>query len=209
MAHPKQRLMLATTNPGKAAELRELLALHLDPAALDLLTLRDWPTPLPDVEEVGATFAENARLKASALAQATRLPALADDSGLCVAALDGAPGLYSARWAGEGATDTDRNTRLLALLEDVPEEQRTARFVSAVALALPGGEVWTAEGVCAGRIGRAPRGTGGFGYDPLFSLPEAGLTMAELPPGEKNRRSHRARAIASLAPDLRRLFPAV
>ena len=192
-------LMLATGNPGKVRELRDLLALHLDLTSAALLTPRDWPAPLPDVAETGATFAENARLKAEALAAATGLPALADDSGLCVDALGGAPGLYSARWAGAGASDADRNTKLLLALADVPPERRTAHFICAIALALPSGRTVLAEGVCEGLILDTPCGADGFGYDPLFLLPAAGRTMAELTAEEKNRLSHRALAISRLS----------
>lgn len=192
-------LMLATGNPGKVRELRDLLALHLDLTSAALLTPRDWPAPLPDVAEMGATFAENARLKAEALAAATGLPALADDSGLCVDALGGAPGLYSARWAGAGASDADRNTKLLLALADVPPERRTAHFICAIALALPSGRTVLAEGVCEGLILDTPCGVDGFGYDPLFLLPAVGRTMAELTAEEKNRLSHRALAISRLS----------
>lgn len=199
MSAPPIKLMLATGNPGKVRELRDLLALHLDMDGVSLLTPGDWPTPLPDVAETGATFAENARLKADVLASATGLPSLADDSGLCVDALGGAPGLYSARWAGEGASDADRNAKLLLALANVPPERRTARFVCAAALSLPGSETITAEGTCAGLLLDAPRGVYGFGYDPLFLLPGLGRTMAELTSEEKNRLSHRALAVARLS----------
>ncbi len=192
-------LMLATGNPGKAAELRAILALYLDLNGVRLLTPRDWPAPLPDVAETGTTFAENARLKAEVLAAATGHAALADDSGLCVDALGGAPGLYSARWAGEGASDADRNAKLLLTLADVPPESRTARFVCAAALATPGERTVMGEGVCEGVILDAPRGTNGFGYDPLFLLPGLGRTMAELTTEEKNRLSHRALAVSRLS----------
>lgn len=194
--------MLATGNPGKVAELRDLLARHLDQTHFSLLTPRDWPTPLPEVAETGATFAENARLKADTLAQVTGLPALADDSGLCVDALDGAPGLYSARWAGAGASDADRNAKLLLALADVPPKRRTARFVCAAALAIPDSGIWTAEGICEGVILNALRGANGFGYDPLFLLPTVGRTMAELTAEEKNHLSHRALAVRALSTHL-------
>lgn len=195
-------LFLATGNAGKVSEFRALLAQHLPEAELTLHTSRDWPQPLPQVEETGRTFAENARLKATALAAATNLSTLADDSGLCVDALGGAPGVYSARWAGPEATDTERNAKLLDVLADVPGEARTARFVCAVALALPDGTVWTAQGECVGVILQEGRGGNGFGYDPLFLFPDIGQTMAELTETEKNIRSHRALAIARLAPTL-------
>jgi XTP/dITP diphosphohydrolase len=192
-------LMLATGNPGKVIELRDLLARHLDLSTVSLLTPRDWPAPLPQVAETGTTFAENARLKADALASATGLPSLADDSGLCVDALGGAPGLLSARWAGAGATDADRNAKLLLALAEVPPERRTARFVCAAALAVPGGRTVTEEGICKGVILDAPRGANGFGYDPLFFLPNLERTMAELTSDEKNRLSHRALAVSRLS----------
>ncbi len=195
-------LMLATSNSGKVAEFRALLALHLDMSQLTILTPRDWPKALPEVAETGATFAENARLKAQALAEVTGLPSLADDSGLCVDALGGLPGLRSARWAGAGASDADRNDLLLVSLATVPPERRTARFACVLALATPARETLTAEGVCEGLILNAPRGENGFGYDPLFFLPDLSRTMAELLPEEKNLVSHRARAMAGLAANL-------
>lgn len=195
-------LMLATTNAGKAAEFRALLAPYCDGASLTLLTLGDWPYPLLEVEETGETFAENARLKATALAQATGLPALADDSGLCVDALDGLPGLNSARWAGSDASDADRTALLLRKLADVPVEQRTARFVCAAAAASSEGGVAIAEGRCEGLIAHSPRGKNGFGYDPIFLLPTLGRTLAELTAAEKNQISHRAQAIRLLIPGL-------
>lgn len=200
------RLMLATGNPGKVVELRALLALHLDLSAITLLTPREWPYPLPEIEETGTTFTENACLKAIALAQATQMPALADDSGLCVDALDGAPGLHSARWAGPNASDAERNAKLLAALADMPLVQRTARFVCAAALAMPEGETFTAEGFCEGVILTNPRGENGFGYDPLFLLPNQNRTMAELTAKEKNVLSHRASALSRLALMLQRLL---
>lgn len=200
------RLMLATGNPGKVAELRALLALHLDLTNLMLLTPRDWFQPLPEVDEVGTTFAQNACLKAAALARATQIPALADDSGLCVDALGGAPGLHSARWAGADASDADRNAKLLGLLADVPPGRRTARFACAAALATPGGETFTAEGSCEGIILDVLRGENGFGYDPLFLLPNENRTMAELTLDEKNVLSHRAVALAGLTPMLLRVL---
>ncbi len=198
-------LFLATGNAGKVGEFRALLTQHLPDIEFVLQTPRDWPHPLPEVEETGRTFAENARLKAVTLAAATSLPALADDSGLCVDALGGAPGLYSARWAGPKATDADRNAKLLAALVEVPDEARTARFVCAVALALPDGTVWTAQGQCAGTILREGRGGNGFGYDPLFLVAGLNQTLAELTDAQKNARSHRARAVARLAPVLRKI----
>jgi XTP/dITP diphosphohydrolase len=189
------KLCIATHNAGKQVEFRELLA--------------DWPGEIVfpadlglalEVEERGDSFAEIAALKAVAYARASGLPCLADDSGLEVDALGGAPGVYTARYAGPGASDADRYNKLLAELGDLPPEQRTARFRCAVALAYPDGAaggrgVDVVEGTCEGVIAFAPRGEHGFGYDPVFYLPEHGRTMAELPAGVKNRISHRARAM--------------
>jgi XTP/dITP diphosphohydrolase len=197
-------LLLATTNAGKVAELRALLSAPPAPAGLALVTPRDLCRPLPDVEETGATFAENARLKATAWARASGLSALADDSGLCVDALGGEPGVRSARWAGP--TDADRNAALLRRLTGVPEETRAARFVCVACIALPDGTTAEAPGVCAGIIAESPRGSAGFGYDPVFLLPEQGLTMAELTGGRKHLYSHRARAVTALIPELVRLL---
>ena len=199
----RQKLMLATSNPGKVREFQALLEQWESLHGVTLLTPRDWPTALPDVAETGTTFAENARLKAVALAKATGLPALADDSGLCVDALGGQPGLFSARWAGAEASDADRNALLLSRLAGVPKEQRTARYLCAVSLALPGGESVEARGACEGVILDTPQGTNGFGYDPLFLLPGLSRTMAALTASEKNGISHRAAALAALAEHLK------
>ena len=199
-------LLLATGNPGKAAEFRALLDMHLDLSQISLLTPHDWPMPLPEVLEYGETFAENALLKARTLAKATGLVALADDSGLCVDALGGRPGLHSARWAGAEATDSDRNDYLLAQMQDLPLEQRQAHYVCVVALAAPDGQFATAEGLCSGLILMNPIGDGGFGYDPLFFLPEFRSTMAELTADEKNRISHRAQAITNIVSGLPKLL---
>ena len=186
------RLLLATTSAGKLRELNDLLS----GLPLQLVSPPDVGAAL-HVEETGASFRENAVLKATAFARAAGLPALADDSGLEVDALGGEPGVRSHRY---GATDADRMARLLARLQDVPEGQRTARFRCVLALATPAGLVGTAEGTCEGRIAREPRGENGFGYDPIFWLPERGRqgvrTLAELEPPEKNAISHRARAAA-------------
>ncbi|MHB1296008.1 MAG: XTP/dITP diphosphatase [Anaerolineae bacterium] len=183
------KLLIATHNPGKKAEFARLFA-GLD---LELLTLDDLGVRT-SIEETGRTFAENALLKARGYADATGLLTLADDSGLEVDALGGAPGVLSARYAGEHASDAERNRLLLRNLEGVPEERRGARFRCVIALAWPDGRTATAEGTVEGRVADAPRGAHGFGYDPVFYLPEQGCTMAELPPEAKNRISHRARA---------------
>ncbi len=184
-----QKLLVATHNQGKVREYRELLAgLPLEVTYLDAEGITF------EVEETGATLAENAVLKATTYAQLSGLWTWADDSGLLVDALGGAPGVYSARYAGEGATDADRYRKLLDALTAVPWERRTARFRCTVALATPQGQVRTAEGACEGRIAFGPVGDNGFGYDPVFYMPDHGLTMAQLPPELKNQVSHRARA---------------
>lgn len=184
------RIVLATRNPGKVRELASMLS----DTGIQVFSL-DAFTGAPEVEETGRTFAENALLKALSAALHTGLVALADDSGLEVDALDGRPGVYSARFAGPDATDEDNNRKLLALLQGVPAERRTARFRSAVALADPQGRTRVVHGAYEGVILAEPRGTGGFGYDPLFLSPAHGLTLAELPLQEKNRISHRGQAL--------------
>ena len=184
-----KRLLLATNNPGKAVEYRALL----EGCGWELVTPRDLGLSL-EVEEVGGDYAENARIKAEAFAKASGLVALADDSGIEVEALGGAPGPLSARFGGEGASDEQRVALLLERLKGVPPERRSARFRCLIAVARPAGEVSLFEGQCEGRVAEEPRGEGGFGYDPVFLLPERGLTIAELPPEEKNAVSHRGRA---------------
>jgi XTP/dITP diphosphohydrolase len=185
----RPRLLLATNNPGKAAEFRELLA----DADWELVTPRDIGLQL-NVEESGRDYAENAKIKAATFAKASGLVALADDSGIEVDALGGAPGPLSARFGGEGIGDEGRVALLLERLAGVPPEKRSARFRCLIAVAKPDGEANLFEGQCEGRVAEAPRGESGFGYDPVFLLPERGLTLAELPPQEKNAVSHRGRA---------------
>jgi len=194
------RLVLATTNCGKVAELTDLVHEWGDVEVLALAAFPGVACP----EETGATYVENALLKAQTVATAIAVAALADDSGLEVDALGGAPGVHSARWAGAGASDQERVRRLLAALTDVPAERRTARFVCAVALARPDGHVVTATGAVQGRIVPAPTGGGGFGYDPVFLPDELGATFATVPAAEKARVSHRARAVRALGLVLRR-----
>jgi XTP/dITP diphosphohydrolase len=190
--------LVATQNPGKLREYQDLLAdLPVEWFSLQDLGLEDLEVP-----ETGATFTENARIKASAYAEASGVLTLADDSGLEVDALGGAPGVYSSRYAGPGASDTDRYRKLLAELGDTPDEARTARFRCVVAIAAPGGDVRTAEGACEGRIGDAPRGENGFGYDPVFIVEGRDQTMAELTADEKNILSHRGRALEAIRPIL-------
>ena len=190
-------LLLGTGNRKKGLELAALFA----PVGLSLSTLSDLPDPVGEVEESGVTFAENAALKAGAYAKATGRWALADDSGLAVDFLGGAPGVYSARYAGPGAGDADNNRKLLAELATCPAERRTARFECHMALADPTGTVRArSQGHCRGRILFAPRGSGGFGYDPLFEVLEYHRTFAQLGPLAKSRISHRARAAFDLIP---------
>jgi XTP/dITP diphosphohydrolase len=185
------KLVLATRNPGKVRELSQLLS----PLGYEVLSLEHFPG-VPEVVEDGATFRDNAVKKATAVARHTGQLALADDSGLEVDYLGGAPGVHSARFAGEGHDDRANNEKLLRLLAGVPPEKRTARFRCVVAVATPEGKVLTTEGTCEGIIAEEPRGEGGFGYDPLFYVPSCGKTFAELEPEVKNRISHRGRALA-------------
>ena len=193
-------LLIATNNPGKMREFATLLA----GLPLTFLSLKQAGISF-DVDENGQTLAENALIKARAYGAASRLPTLADDSGLEVDALDGAPGICSARYAGPGATDQDRYRKLLAVLGDLSPEHRSARFRCVIALSLPDGSECTVDGACEGLIGAAPRGEHGFGYDPIFYLPALGCTMAELSSELKDRISHRARAVMRIRPALRRL----
>ena len=191
-------LVMASRNPGKLREMRQILA----DLELQLLGLDDFPG-LPEIEEAGASFAANAATKAQEVARLTQLPALADDSGLEVAALAGRPGVHSARYAQDrtapaAPSDADNWGKLLEELQDVPWEQRQARFVCEIVLALPDGRLYRARGECAGYIALAPQGTQGFGYDPVFWVPEYGATMAQLGLEVKNRLSHRARALTAL-----------
>lgn len=197
---PKPRLLLATENPGKVRELEQLLA----PLALEILTPQELGLSL-NVPEEGCSYAENAIQKARAWSAHSGLPCLADDSGLEVQALGGAPGLHSARYLNKPqATDADRRAHLLQNLRGLPRPW-LARFCATVALCLPEGQIHLAEGFCPGEIIPAERGSGGFGYDPIFWLPEEQKTMAELSAARKNEISHRARAIQQAFSFLRSL----
>ena len=189
------RILLASGNRKKAAEIARILGAGAG-QRLGVLTLAELPA-LSSPEETGATFLENARIKARAGAAGSGLPTIGEDSGLCVDALQGGPGIFSARYA-EG-DDAARCAKLLEALRDVPVGRRGARFVCAVVLAHPDGREVSAEGSCEGQIALAPRGTGGFGYDPVFLLRD-GRAMAELTPDEKEAVSHRGRALRALAP---------
>ncbi len=191
------RLLLATHNPGKIREMRALLS-DLDIEVMSLDEIKDVPCVLED----GKTFMENALKKARAISKATGMMTLADDSGLEVDALNKAPGVYSARYSGENATDASNNERLLADLEGVSQEKRTARFRSVVVVYHPSGQWIATEGRCEGRITMAPVGDQGFGYDPVFYLPGLHRTMAQLSQEEKNRLSHRGKALAKLKIEL-------
>ncbi|MEK2492266.1 RdgB/HAM1 family non-canonical purine NTP pyrophosphatase [Kitasatospora purpeofusca] len=191
------RLILATRNQHKVAELRDILG----DAGLDVeLVGADAYPEIPDVPETGITFAENALLKAHALARATGLPAVADDSGLCVDVLGGAPGILSARWSGKHGDDRANLDLLLAQLSDIAPEHRGAHFFCAAALALPDGTERVVEGRLLGTLRTAPAGDGGFGYDPILQPLGETRTCAELTPAEKNAISHRGQAFRALAP---------
>ncbi|MFF8285953.1 RdgB/HAM1 family non-canonical purine NTP pyrophosphatase [Streptomyces albus] len=195
-----QRLILATRNAHKVTELEAILA----DAGIDLeLVGADAYPEVPDVKETGVTFAENALLKAHALAQATKLPAVADDSGLCVDVLGGAPGIFSARWAGRHGDDRANLELLLAQLSDIDTPHRAAHFECAAALALPDGTERVVAGQLRGTLRHAPVGSGGFGYDPILQPDGETRTCAELSAEEKNAISHRGKAFRALAPLVR------
>lgn len=197
---PGRRLIFATRNAGKVAEMRELLAgsgWGIDPV----------PDDLEEYEETGLTFRDNARGKALFASRRVGQPVLADDSGLEIDALGGAPGVRSARYIDETISQEARNHAVLALLAEVPDEQRTARFVCHLVLAWRGAVIEEAVGACEGTITREPRGTGGFGYDPLFFVPALGATFAEIDRAQKSARSHRGLASRSMADFLYRWNP--
>ena len=189
------RFVLATHNPGKLRERGEILK----DFGIEVVSPKDLGITV-DVEETGSTFAENAMLKAKAICKAADLPAIADDSGLCVDALNGAPGVYSARYGGEGLDDRGRYMLLLSSLRGAPT--RAAHFACAVACAFPNGDTLTAEGRCDGSIAYAPLGEGGFGYDPVFLLPGTGKTFGQLTQEEKSAVSHRGRALREFSEKL-------
>jgi XTP/dITP diphosphohydrolase len=200
-----RRIVLATRNAHKVAELQAILDDVISGLDLEIVGADEFPD-LEDVVETGVTFAENATLKAVAVAQATGLPALADDSGLAVEVLGGSPGVFSARWAGTHGQDRANLDLLLAQLSDVPDEHRSAAFVCAAALAMPGGRVVVREGRMPGTLAHEPRGSNGFGYDPILVVDGDSRTAAELSTQDKNAISHRGKAFRALATDLRQLF---
>ncbi|MGW3348658.1 RdgB/HAM1 family non-canonical purine NTP pyrophosphatase [Nonomuraea rubra] len=193
------KIVLATRNAGKIAELRRILA------GFDIVGLEEFPS-IGEIAETGVTFEENALLKAHAVAQGSGLPAVADDSGLCVDVLNGMPGVFSARWAGRHGDDDANLELLLAQVSDVPLEKLTAHFACAAALALPSGAFRVVEGTLPGSLVRTRRGSGGFGYDPIFVPEGESRTTAELSPEEKDAISHRGRAFRALAPVVRELL---
>ena len=195
------QLVLATANAGKFREIVTILS-DLRISFLSLASLHRYVPPV----ESGITYAENAAAKAQSVARFSGCWALADDSGLEVEALGGQPGAHSSRYLGLTATDEERNQRILELLEGLPLSRRRARFQCVVAVAGPGGEMTLSHGSCDGMIAEAPSGHSGFGYDSIFVVPDLGVTMASIPPDVKNRISHRARALESIKPILRRVL---
>ncbi|MEO3804364.1 RdgB/HAM1 family non-canonical purine NTP pyrophosphatase [Nonomuraea sp. B1E8] len=193
------KIVLATRNAGKIAELRRILA------GFEIVGLEAFPE-IGEVAETGVTFEENALLKAHAVAQGSGLPAVADDSGLCVDVLNGMPGVFSARWSGRHGDDQANLDLLLAQLSDVPADRLTAHFACAAALALPSGESRVVEGVLPGRLVTTPRGSNGFGYDPILVPDGDDRTTAEMSPDEKDAISHRGRAFRALTPIVRELL---
>lgn len=194
------QILLASANKGKIRELEGMLG-----EDIEVLSLSNFPD-FQDIEETGRTFAENAFIKARAAGSLAGIVTLADDSGLEVDVLNGAPGIFSARFAGEPKNDDLNNEKLLSELEGISEDERTARFRCCLAIVSPEGQEILTEGTVEGRILLSPRGTGGFGYDPIFYLPELKKTMAELSLEEKNTLSHRAQAFRKAIPILKRLL---
>ena len=192
------KLVLATRNQGKITEFRRILE-ELAPGQIELIGVDQFPQ-LVDVDETGATFEENSLLKARYTCQATGLPAIADDSGLCVDALNGDPGIFSARWAGVHGNDQANLEKVLAQLKDVPDEKRTAYFICVASLVLPDGREQVAEGRFEGRILHAPVGTNGFGYDPIFQPLGLSISSAQMSAQEKDVVSHRGKSLRSIAP---------
>lgn len=192
------QIILATNNRHKFDEISKIFTIGVD-------LIWGGITKIKPPEETGQTFFENARIKAEYFSRNTSLPALADDSGLEVEILNGAPGIFSARYAGPGCSYDDNNRKLLKELENIPDEQRGAKFVCVAVLAFPDGRIFSTEGVITGKIARRPRGTGGFGYDPIFELPD-GRTMAELSQEEKNKISHRGKAFRKMQEIIRKII---
>ena len=198
------KLVLATRNQGKITEFRRILD-ALAPGAIELIGVDQFPD-LVDVDETGSTFEENSLLKARYTCQATGLPAIADDSGLCVDALNGAPGIFSARWAGEHGNDQANLEKVLEQLKDVPDEKRTAHFMCVASLVLPDGRQEVAEGRFEGHILHAPVGENGFGYDPIFQPLGLSISSAQMSAEEKDLVSHRGKSLRSIAPHVIKLL---
>lgn len=193
-----KRFIAATKNKGKIKEIKEILV----DFPYDVISMGDAGINI-DIDENGSSFEENALIKAREVSRLTGEITMADDSGLVVDYLNGAPGIYSSRFAGVGATDEDNNRKLLKLLTGVPHEKRTARFVCAVAVVFPDGRYFTVRGTCEGYIGEKPEGSNGFGYDPLFYVPEYGMTVAQMDSGLKNEISHRGKALRLMVDKLK------
>jgi XTP/dITP diphosphohydrolase len=199
-----QKLVLATRNSGKIIEFRRILE-EIAPGAVELISVDQFPD-LIDVEETGSTFEENSLLKARYTAAATGLPAIADDSGLCIDALGGAPGIFSARWAGKHGDDRANLEKVLKQLKDVSEEKRGAHFLCVASLVLPDGREHVAEGRFDGSILRSAVGTNGFGYDPIFQPKGLAISSAQMSAEEKDLVSHRGKSLRSIAPHVIRLL---
>jgi XTP/dITP diphosphohydrolase len=195
-----QKLLLATRNQGKIGEFRRILD-AIAPGAIELVGLDQFPN-LHDVDETGSTFQENALLKAREMSEATGLPAIADDSGLCVDALNGDPGIYSARWSGEHGNDRANLEKVLDQLKEVPDQERSAYFICVAALYLPSGGSFCEEGRFQGWILHAPVGTNGFGYDPIFRPEGLEISSAQMSSEEKDAMSHRGKALRAIAPQV-------
>ena len=192
------KFIIATNNNKKLKELERILK----PLGIDAVSAKDAGVVLDDVDETGTTFSENAYLKANSAFVKTGMPAVADDSGLCVDALDGRPGVFSARYGGENATDTEKNDRILSEMKDVPDDKRNAHFACAICCILPDGSKIEVEGICNGSIGYEQIGDGGFGYDPIFMCGEK--SYAQLSPEEKDAISHRGQALIKLQNELKK-----
>lgn len=196
-----KNIWIATNNMGKASEFQEMFS----NLGYTVKTLNDLEAPI-EIEETGSTFEENARIKAETLSKILNEPVLADDSGLMIDQLNGSPGVYSARYAGNHKSDADNINKVLDELKNVPKEKRTCRFVCVLAVARPNHETVFFKGTCEGEIAFEPSGTNGFGYDPIFFLPEINQTMAHLTKTEKSKISHRGNAIKQLKSNLNDLF---
>jgi len=199
-----QKLVLATRNSGKIIEFRRILE-EIAPGAVELISVDQFPD-LIDVEEIGSTFEENSLLKARYTSEATGLPAIADDSGLCIDALGGAPGIFSARWAGKHGDDQANLEKVLDQLKDVPEEKRGAHFLCVASLVLPDGREHVAEGRFDGSILRSAVGANGFGYDPIFQPKGLAISSAQMSAEEKDLVSHRGKSLRSIAPHVIQLL---